>query len=417
MWEGRFGGTLSPVKLAYLTSSFPFARLGETFLTPEVRLIAGMCEEVHVIPARPKLVGSPFGDLGAVDVRIPVASAETFRAATTEAFLHPYRATIAFWRIAWPRYPIRAKLKNLALFPKALAVAGYVRKHGIDHVHAHWLTTSSTIAYVVTTMTDVPWSCTAHAHDVYSDNLLPEKAASARFVRVISARNCAAFTRMSKNGTAVRARVVHVGVEVPDDPAPMSTREVVQMLSPARLHPMKGHRVLLEALAYLRDAGACFHCDLAGDGELRDEISQAISKLGLGEWVTMRGTVDHANLLAELRSGKYDVVVLSSVEDPRLKEFFEGIPVALVEAMAAGVACVSTAVGSIPELIDADTGIIVRQQDPRALADALIRMSTDRELRLRVGSAARKRIEEQFDVTKTTQALYDLICAGKASGP
>jgi glycosyltransferase involved in cell wall biosynthesis len=396
------------MKLAYLTREFPFEALGEAFLAAEVQTLARFCR-VHVIPVRPRRKRALFKDLGATGVFLPWSGPAALFNALPEFLGHPVRAAAALMQILLPRYPVSDKIKNLALFPKALAVARYVRRNQIDHIHAHWLTTPATVALVASRMTDIPWSCTGHAHDVFGDNLLAQKAASARFIRIISRRNYEAFKRRSRHdrGSTV---VLHVGVELPNAPAPArSSGGSFRMLCPARLHPMKGHADLLQALAHLRDRHVDFICDLAGDGELRSQIQARISALQLSHHVTVRGAVAHDVLLSEMRSGRYDAIVLASIEDPAITEIFEGIPVALMEAMAAGIPCVSTRIGSIPELVDEHNGILVDQHDADGLARALELLANDSFVRAKLGRAARIRVAEAFDVEETAKLLYGLI--------
>ncbi len=397
------------MRLAYLTSRFPYAYIGETFFTPEVRLLARLCEELHVIPARPQFRQAVFSDLGTINVRIPPGGARTVLDALLEGACHPVLAARAFWRIASPRYAIAAKVRNLVLFPKALAAARYVRKQKIDHIHAHWMTTSSTIAYVASMMTGIPWSCTAHAHDIFSDNLLGEKVRSARFVRVIAERNrrhLAANTQLD----ARELQLIHLGVEVP--PSPLAARDTdrpLQIVCIARLDPIKGLDDLLASLAIVRDHGLAFHCDIAGNGPLLEHLRGSLTKLNLVALVTLRGLVEHHMILEELRAGRYDVLVLPSLELEGLGQH-EGIPIALMEAMAATVPCIATATGCIPELIDSNTGLLVEQRNPDAIAGALVRIAGDRAFARELGNAARERIAADFNVEKTTRALYDLIC-------
>jgi glycosyltransferase involved in cell wall biosynthesis len=202
-----------------------------------------------------------------------------------------------------------------------------------------------------------------------------------------------------------------VGVNVPASAVfDANDSATLRILCPARLHPMKGHQDLLEALVRLRDAGVPFECDLAGDGPLRASIETAVREMNLGDYVRLRGAVPHDVLLEDISKGAYDVVALASIEDEAVTWIFEGIPVALVEAMAAGLPCVSTRVGSIPELVDEESGILVEQHDPHGLADALTRLA-DAELRTRLGTAARKRALDGFDVRNTAAALFQLISA------
>jgi glycosyltransferase involved in cell wall biosynthesis len=387
------------MRLAYLTSQFPFSSIGENFFAPEVRGLVSLCEQIHLIPARPQVQRGPFGDLGATEVRMGTLAPSTLLQALLEAAQHPIPAVRAFWKLTSPRYAAKAKIKNIAVFPKGLAVARYVRRHSIDHIHAHWLTTSGTIAYVASCLTGVSWSCTAHAHDIFSDNLLALKAASARFVRVISERNRKAVDRFTGHQFAGKIFVGHLGVDVPTRVAPRSQSQSARMLCPARLHPKKGHSDLLNALAILHERGVAFHCDLAGDGDSRSAIEQQIDQLQLRQYVTLRGLVSYDSLLRDFQNGEYDIVVLASLE--------EGIPVALMEAMAAGIPCVSTRIGSVPELITDTTGMLVEPHAAHAFADALEALAVNPEFRLRLGAAARERITTHFNACRTTRQLYE----------
>lgn len=398
------------MRLAYITRSFPFAHLGETFLAPEVRSLSLLCAELHVIPARPHLRASTMATCDrrhVTDVRIGTANIRMLRSAFIEGIAHPRRAGRAFWSLLAPRYRMSAKIKNIALFPTALALARYVRIHRIEHIHAHWLTTPATVAYVASMMTGVPWSCTAHAHDIFSDNLLKQKLASARFVRVIADRNLqhlADFTGCP----AQRLHRIHVGVEIPYLPVRERTNRALQIICAARLDPIKGHEYLIRGLAEARDRGLVFHCDIVGDGPLTGRLRLLISQRGLGRLVTLRGRVPYASLLDDLRCGRYDVLVLPSVEFQGLGQH-EGIPVALIEAMAHAIPCVASATGCIPELIDETTGVLTPQRDQAALADAFIRLAADPALRRTLGEAGRERVIAEFDVAATTRALYGLI--------
>jgi glycosyltransferase involved in cell wall biosynthesis len=254
-------------------------------------------------------------------------------------------------------------------------------------------------------MTDIPFSITAHQHDIFSGNLLAAKVGAARFTRVISDRNRSALAAQLPPELAARCVTAHLGVAVPAEVVVPPAR-TPRILCAARLCSWKGHRYLLEALAQLRDRGIGFTCDLAGDGELRAEVAQAIERLALGDLVRMLGNVPHPDVVAALDRGDYDLFALASTE--REGEH-EGIPVAAMEAMAAGVPVVSTATGSLPELVRAGEGILVPQRDPAALANAIETLLADGEARERAGERAREHIAASFETGATTATLLDLI--------
>jgi glycosyltransferase involved in cell wall biosynthesis len=159
----------------------------------------------------------------------------------------------------------------------------------------------------------------------------------------------------------------------------------------------------------LRARGVPFECTLAGEGELRGDIEREIAASGLGESVRLAGDVPHDALLARLQAGEYDVSVISSVERPG--GLMEGVPVALIEAMAAGAVVVGTDSGSVGELVDGTTGLLVPHSDPAALCAALERLAGDPELRARLREAARRRVERDFDGARTGAKLRALMAS------
>ncbi|TAM62518.1 colanic acid biosynthesis glycosyltransferase WcaL [bacterium] len=393
------------MKVAYLTSQFPFG-FAEAFLEAEAAVLAELCGDLLVVPARPKSRESRFPGLHARCLRLSAYAPGTMFLALREFVRSPVRALSLLIRITGARYRRSAKLKNLILFPKALAVAGVLRAQRVEHIHAHWLSTPSTIAYLAAELTGIPWSCTAHRFDIFEDNLLPEKMKSARFVRVISARSRALVVMRRDGAPSERCTVLHMGVALGAAAPQPGPGQGLRLLCAASLRPVKGHRYLVDALAHLRDRGIPVHCDLVGEGPLRTELARQIRALALPDRVCLRGSVPHDVLLAELASGAYDLAVLASTE---AGTEFEGIPVALMEAMAAGVPCVATATGSIPELIAPDSGsVLVPQRDATALA-AAIASFRDPAFRDLAARQARGRIASAFDVHDTAGRLYHMM--------
>jgi glycosyltransferase involved in cell wall biosynthesis len=397
------------MKLAYITALFPFAH-AEQFFEAEVRSLAQRVSVV-VIATRPPSATVRYANLGADALYLPLFGPRVLVLALREALRSPWRALAAFAGVAFGKSSLRARAVNLAAFPKALATAHELRRLGIEHVHAAWLTTPATVAWVASRMTDIPFSITAHQHDIFSGNLLAAKVAAARFTRVISDRNRSALVAQLPPQLAARCVTAHLGVAVPAEVVVPAAR-TPRILCSARLCSWKGHRYLLEALAQLRDRGIGFTCDLAGDGELRAEVAQAIDRLALGDLVRMLGNVPHPDVVAALDRGDYDLFALASTE--REGEH-EGIPVAAMEAMAAGVPVVSTITGSLPELVSSGEGILVAQRDPVALAAALETLLGDPAARRIAGDRARHRVVTSFETATTTATLLDLI--GRPAAP
>lgn len=395
------------MRIAYVTSQFPFGP-GEAFLEAEAAALAELGGELLLVPARPKSLESRYPDLHARSVRLAPYAPRTLLLAAGEVLRSPVHTVSLLVRLIGARCRVPAKLKNLALYPKALAVASTLRSERIEHIHAHWLSTPSTIAYLASELTGIPWSCTAHRFDIFEENLLPAKLASARFVRAISARNRALVMAHGNGSSAERCTVVHMGVRLRGISPEPAEHACLRLVCAASLVPVKGHRYLIEALARLRDRGLSFRCDVIGDGPLRGTIARQISERHLEPFVRLCGNVPHESLLADLTAGIYDVAVLASTESGTE---FEGIPVALMEAMAAGLPCVATYTGSIPELIDGESGsLLVPQRDALALAAAIAAFA-DPVRRSVASRLARGRIAHAFDVRKTAERLYHMMSA------
>jgi sugar transferase (PEP-CTERM/EpsH1 system associated) len=175
--------------------------------------------------------------------------------------------------------------------------------------------------------------------------------------------------------------------------------------SVGRLHPQKGFTDLLTAFAQIRERIPSVRLFLAGGGKSRADLEAQARSLGLSEAVTIAGVrADVPEVLAAL-----DVFVLPSR--------WEGMPNAVLEAMAAGLPVVATAVGGTPEaVVDGVTGLLVPPRDPGALVQAIEWVLRDPNLRRRMGQAGRKRVEQHFSIEDTirqTEALYETLLSEK----
>jgi len=175
--------------------------------------------------------------------------------------------------------------------------------------------------------------------------------------------------------------------------------------SVGRLHPQKDFATLLKAMVCVRDRLPDAHLLLVGDGDLKPELVSQARSLELAQTVTFAG---HRTDIPEILSA-VDLLVLPSL--------WEGLPNALLEAMAAGLPVVATAVGGTPEVVvDGVTGFLVPPRDPQALADAILRLLRNPELRQRMGEAGRARVAAHFSIEQMvhkTEALYEQLLAEK----
>ena len=167
----------------------------------------------------------------------------------------------------------------------------------------------------------------------------------------------------------------------------------------ARFAPQKNHALLLKAFAQGPASGPNSHLVLVGEGPLREQLKEEVKSLGLAGQVHFLGVrTDIPDVLSAM-----DVFVLSSD--------WEGNPLSVMEAMAAGLPIVSTAVGGVPDLFaDGSEGFLVRQGDARGLADCMCSLLSKPETRQTMGAAAARRATKDLDVSKMVQEyeqLYD----------
>jgi glycosyltransferase involved in cell wall biosynthesis len=202
---------------------------------------------------------------------------------------------------------------------------------------------------------------------------------------------------------ATRVETIYNGVDLGNEP-PAETRAEVReelgfnaddflVLMAARLDPIKDHATAVAAFATFAESRPNVGLLIAGDGPMRSVLDSEAA-VGLGSKLKRLGTRDDVRrLLAAV-----DAVLLTSLS--------EGIPLILVEAMAARLPAVATAVGGVSEVVvDGETGLLAPAKDAAALARSLAALADDADLRRRLGSAGRRRAEELFD-EETMLARY-----------
>lgn len=283
---------------------------------------------------------------------------------------------------------------------------GLSRRAPAPHIHAHYATYPALAAWVCHELIGTSYSFTAHAHDLYVDtSMLARKVADARFVVTISQYNRALLQRIA--GAATPIHVVHAGIDVAAydfRPRRIPADGPVRALTVASLQEYKGHAVLLAALAQGGPGVDRISLDLIGDGVLRADLEKLSAALGLEHRVRFLGSRSQDEVRAALDAA--DIFVLPSIvaADGQM----EGLPVALMEALACGVPTVSTALSGIPEIIvDNVTGLLAVPGDPVSLNTALTAM-TDADTE-RFGLAGRELVTREFDLTHTIGSIAELL--------
>jgi len=290
-------------------------------------------------------------------------------------------------------------------FGEAIYVAKEIQRQKIKHVHAHFATNATTITLIVARLLDISFSFTAHNIFFTDRVILKEKMKEALFVVSISE-----FSRQflidlfPGEDIEGKIHIVHCGVS-PDQFSPLipeSVNAVPLIFFVAQLAERKGAPILVEACKILVERGVVFQCIIAGDGPERMVLERLIERCDLGETIILTGAIFQKQLREYLAQSDIFALPCITASDGDM----DGIPVVLMEAMAYEVATISTDVSGIPELIrDGESGLLVQEKDPVALADALQRLIQDEQLRDRLGKGGRRMVLHEFDIDQNAMRL------------
>jgi glycosyltransferase involved in cell wall biosynthesis len=413
----------SPVRppIAVLLSRFP--RVTETFILREVielerrgwpvTLVPLMREHAEIVHPEAVAWTSRALFTGWISKEIVASLLRTLRR-------RPLRllATVARLKLGNLRSP-GFLAKSLLLFPKAVHLAERLREAGVTHVHAHFATHPATVAWVIERLAGIPYSVTVHAHDIFVDRaFLAPKLRRARFVRVISEFN-RRYLAERYPSLEDRLERIHVGIE-PERyrPPPAGRRErepgePVRVLTVAALELYKGIDLLIEVAAILRDCPdgpdgpdgegvPPITFDVVGEGYHRYDLENHIASHELEGVVRLVGAVAQDEVARRMAAA--DLFLMPSIiaDDGQM----EGIPVALMEALASELPVVATRLSGIPELVeDGVTGLLVDPEDWDQIADSILRLVRDQELARRLGRAGRERVEAEFSLRSTVAEL------------
>jgi glycosyltransferase involved in cell wall biosynthesis len=305
-------------------------------------------------------------------------------------------------------------------FVQAVVLWDRVRRTGAQHVHAHFANVASDLAWLATEIGGPgwTWSFTMHGPTEFADqraHLLKEKASSASFVICISDFARSQLMGLVGHDRWGRLEVVHCAVDTSEfAPPPVRSADDgrLAVLCVARMVSVKGHAVLLEALAQVVARGVDVKATFIGDGPERKTLEALAATLDLADRVTFTGAVGQDDIRRYFVEA--DVFVLPS--------FAEGVPVVLMEAMAMQLPVVASRIAGIGELID--DGVHGRLLSPGrvdVLADALADLAADPGARERYGRAGRDRVSADFELATCVASLKNIyeerIAMTSAPGP
>lgn len=409
-WQPNKAPSGTRPRIAYTMSRFP--KVTETFVLYEILALQRRGFEVEIFPlllehentTHPEVAGlmaqvhfRPFLDLGIVHANLCLL------------LQRPRTYLSAWYRALHGAWPNRNFLLGaLGVLPKAAAYAREMQAMRISHLHAHFATHATVAARFIHHLTGIPYSFTAHGHDVHiSLQGFAPKARDAAFWVTISRYNLDLLAAAFGADINRNAHLVHCGVDLqrlapcaPPPPGPL------RILCVASFKEVKGHTYLIEACRLLHQRNIAFLCELIGDGPLRGDVEAQIATAGLTHHFRLLGQQPQPRVLERMCDS--DLIVLTSILASRGDR--EGIPVCLMEAMALQRAVVASDLSGIPELVsDGVEGLLVPPRDSAALADAIGALAADPQRRERMGQAGRSKIAAEFDLAANAAQLGALL--------
>jgi glycosyltransferase involved in cell wall biosynthesis len=294
---------------------------------------------------------------------------------------------------------------------EAFLLGDWLRRRGHTHLHIHFGGPVATVGMLTSMAWRFSYSMTIHGPEEFYDVekfYLRRKVERAQFVLCISDYCRSQVMKVCDPVHWAKLHVVRLGVDhrvfapVPS-PVPSITRSgAMEIVCVGRMVPAKGHLVLLRAFAKLLRCGYDLRLRLIGDGVERSGLESFVRSETIESAVIFEGSLSHEATRQKL--ARADIFVLAS--------FAEGLPVALMEAMAMEVPCVSTFVAGIPELIrDSVEGLLVPPSSEQALFTALERVICDADFRRDLAAAGRRRVLAFYDLQHNVRLLADMLQA------
>lgn len=396
-------------RVGYVCKVYP--RFSETFIVTEILAHERAGLDLEVFSLRPPVEGRFHESLA--DVRSSVTYLDTADGKLASAWptLRAGCERLPGAAAAWPELFAADSRDALQAVELALAVVD----RGLTHLHAHFASVATTVTRLAALAAGVGYSFTAHAKDIFHEDVdqddLRHKLADATGAVTVSDFNVAHLREAF--GAAVDVRRIYNGLDLSRFPFDQPAVRPPEIVAVGRLVEKKGFVDLADAVSLAAAERPQLHCTIIGTGPLEGQLRARIAALGVADRITLAGPLPQAAVRRVVREAAAFAAPCLVGDDGNR----DGLPTALLEAMALGTPTIATDVTGIPEVLtDEVTGLMVAQRDPPALAAAMVRLVDDPELRCRLAEAARARIVEDFDADRQASRLRELFVSGARRG-
>ncbi|MCW8881981.1 MAG: glycosyltransferase family 4 protein [Sedimenticola sp.] len=382
--------------IVYLLNSFP--NISETFIIDEILTLMEQGVPIRIFSLKKPATSiihknaKKILSTGAVTYLNNPGRLELTKALLKLALFKPHKI-IPFIKLDLPRW---MKLE-------ALNFSDIIIDCNPAHIHCHYAAQSAQIALTINLINSTPYSITTHGYDVFieqPDNYL-----------VLTNRSSIIFTISDFNKKYLienltlpekKIRTCYCGVDISAFAElklkPIAIDQEINILTVARLHPIKGHAFLLKAIHKLQlESNYRFKLWFAGDGPLKSELEELTKLLGLGSIVRFLGQQTQCEIVQLIK--ECHLFVLPSLS--------EGIPVSLMEAMAGFTPVIGPDINGVPELItDGVNGFLFEPGDVDSLCKSIASSIDKRELHQQITQNAYDKVRLQHSLKTNAVAKY-----------
>ncbi|WP_425045854.1 glycosyltransferase family 4 protein [Primorskyibacter sp. S87] len=402
------------MKLAYVLNTYP--QPSHSFIRRELRALEAQGHDVVRIAMRrsdQELVDPQDREEATQTTYVLDHKAALLADVTKTALSRPGKFLSALrlvWRMGRVSEP--GVFRHLIYLAEAAHVARLCTEAGVEHAHAHFGTNPTAVALLAHELGGARYSFTTHGPEEFDAPRalsLGLKLEHAAFAVGVSQFGRSQLRRWVGFEIWPKLHVVHCGIDPEkfDDPAPVPD-DTCRVVAIGRFVEQKGQMVLIEAMSAAIDRNPELHLTLVGDGPMRNALQTAVTRLGLEKNVRFTGWLDERRILQELEAAQ--ALVMPS--------FAEGLPMVIMEAMAAARPVIATSIAGVPELVQQNkTGWLIPAGDVGALSDALTDLAATPVAALaEMGASGRKRVLARHDAGVEAAKLAALIAkAGQSS--
>ena len=399
-------------KIACIVKGYP--RLSETFIAQEIHALeqAGIDIVIYSLRHPTDLSVHPINEK--IKARVHYLPEYLYQ--------HPVRFFSALFKALFKPsfYPLLAGfIKDLSRdftpnrgrrFGQALVLANEIEADR-QWLYVHFLHTPASVAAYTSKLVKLPWSCSAHAKDIWTSPHwdLSEKLADLEWLVTCTQANVD-FLRGLANDTEKVSLLYH-GLDLTRFPEPSGSSaadgkdadQPVTLISVGRAVNKKGYDILLNALARLDDT-LNWRLIHIGGGPLLEQLKTQARELAIDNHIAWLGAQNFESVIKNYQSA--DLFVLASRIDKDGDR--DGLPNVLMEAMSQGLPCLATNISGIPEILsNRENGIMVAPENPEQLTAALSELIQSPDLRKQLGKSGYQTVSMDFSLDKNIQKLIN----------